>query len=130
MHIGHGSPFAIHGGGIGVLTVAYRLGGLEFQRRVIGKDKARQHVDPAEMNKLRQAHVALQGDLNALLPALQQPLDINEWRQHAADMRAEHAWRYDHPGEAIYAPLLLKQLSDRKPADSDQLYAFGGDFDH
>ncbi len=26
--------------------------------------------------------------------------------------------RYDHPGEAIYAPLLLKQLSDRKPADS------------
>jgi hypothetical protein len=40
MHIGLGSPFAIHGGGIGVLTVAYRLGGLEFQRRVIGKDKA------------------------------------------------------------------------------------------
>ena len=75
-------------------------------------------IDPAEMNKLRQAHVALQGDLNALLPALQQPLDINAWRQHTADMRAEHAWRYDHPGEAIYAPLLLKQLSDRKPADS------------
>ncbi len=25
--------------------------------------------------------------------------------------------RYDHPGDAIYAPLLLKQLSDRKPAD-------------
>ncbi|EMG9223080.1 acetolactate synthase 2 catalytic subunit [Enterobacter hormaechei] len=75
-------------------------------------------IDPAEMNKLRQAHVALQGDLNALLPALEQPLDINPWRQHTADMRAEHAWRYDHPGEAIYAPLLLKQLSDRKPADS------------
>ncbi len=29
----------------------------------------------------------------------------------------EHTWRYDHPGDAIYAPLLLKQLSDRKPAD-------------
>lgn len=25
--------------------------------------------------------------------------------------------RYDHHGDAIYAPLLLKQLSDRKPAD-------------
>ncbi len=74
--------------------------------------------DPAEMNKLRQAHVALQGDLNTLLPALAQPLDISAWRQHAAEMRAEHAWRYDHPGDAIYAPLLLKQLSDRKPADS------------
>ncbi|MBO2888636.1 acetolactate synthase large subunit, partial [Providencia rettgeri] len=36
----------------------------------------------------------------------------------SAALRAEHAWRYDHPGEAIYAPLLLKQLSDRKPADS------------
>ena len=74
-------------------------------------------IDPAEMNKLRQAHAALQGDLNALLPALQQPLNIDDWQQHCAQLRDEHAWRYDHPGDAIYAPLLLKQLSDRKPAD-------------
>ncbi|MFX2579543.1 MULTISPECIES: acetolactate synthase 2 catalytic subunit [Enterobacter] len=100
--------------------------GARFDDRVTGKLNTfapnakviHMDIDPAEMNKLRQAHVALQGDLNALLPALQQPLDINAWRQHTADMRAEHAWRYDHPGEAIYAPLLLKQLSDRKPANS------------
>ena len=100
--------------------------GARFDDRVTGKLNTfapnakviHMDIDPAEMNKLRQAHVALQGDLNALLPALQQPLDINAWRQHTADMRAEHARRYDHPGEAIYAPLLLKQLSDRKPADS------------
>jgi len=100
--------------------------GARFDDRVTGKLNTfapnakviHMDIDSAEMNKLRQAHVALQGDLNALLPALQQPLDINAWRQHTADMRAEHAWRYDHPGEAIYAPLLLKQLSDRKPADS------------
>ncbi|WP_010436666.1 acetolactate synthase 2 catalytic subunit [Enterobacter mori] len=100
--------------------------GARFDDRVTGKLNTfapnakviHMDIDPAEMNKLRQAHVALQGDLNALLPALQQPLDIAAWRQHTADMRAEHAWRYDHPGEAIYAPLLLKQLSDRKPADS------------
>ncbi|MHA1020087.1 acetolactate synthase 2 catalytic subunit [Enterobacter mori] len=100
--------------------------GARFDDRVTGKLNTfapnakviHMDIDPAEMNKLRQAHVALQGDLNALLPALQQPLDINAWRQHTADMRAEHAWRYDHPGEAIYAPLLLKQLSDLKPADS------------
>jgi len=100
--------------------------GARFDDRVTGKlntfapnaNVIHMDIDPAEMNKLRQAHVALQGDLNALLPALQQPLDINAWRQHAADMRTEHAWRYDHPGDAIYAPLLLKQLSDRKPADS------------
>ncbi|MCK7167294.1 acetolactate synthase 2 catalytic subunit [Enterobacter cloacae] len=100
--------------------------GARFDDRVTGKLNTfapnakviHMDIDPAEMNKLRQAHVALQGDLNALLPALQQPLNIGEWRQHTAEMRAEHAWRYDHPGEAIYAPLLLKQLSDRKPADS------------
>ncbi|MDY0420540.1 acetolactate synthase 2 catalytic subunit [Enterobacter sp. 170198] len=100
--------------------------GARFDDRVTGKLNTfapnakviHMDIDPAEMSKLRQAHVALQGDLNALLPALQQPLDINAWHQHTAEMRAEHAWRYDHPGEAIYAPLLLKQLSERKPADS------------
>ena len=75
-------------------------------------------IDPAELNKLRQALIGLTGDLNCLLPALQQPLAIDGWRERSAALRAEHAWRYDHPGEAIYAPLLLKQLSDRKPADS------------
>jgi thiamine pyrophosphate-dependent acetolactate synthase large subunit-like protein len=37
-------------------------------------------IDPAELNKLRQAHIGLTGDLNALLPALQQPLSIDAWR--------------------------------------------------
>ncbi|MDK9605636.1 acetolactate synthase 2 catalytic subunit [Lelliottia wanjuensis] len=100
--------------------------GARFDDRVTGKLNTfaphakviHMDIDPAEMNKLRQAHVALQGDLNALLPALQQPLSIDSWRQHTAQMRVENAWRYDHPGEAIYAPLLLKQLSDRKPVDS------------
>ncbi|WP_313574878.1 acetolactate synthase 2 catalytic subunit [Pseudescherichia sp.] len=100
--------------------------GARFDDRVTGKlntfaphaSVIHMDIDPAEMNKLRQAHVALQGDLNALLPALQQPLAVDAWRQHAAEMRHEYAWRYDHPGDAIYAPLLLKQLSDRKPQDS------------
>ncbi|MGU3525691.1 acetolactate synthase 2 catalytic subunit [Enterobacteriaceae bacterium C23F] len=100
--------------------------GARFDDRVTGKLNTfapsakviHMDIDPAELNKLRQAHVGLQGDLNALLPALQQPLNIDAWRKHTAELRAEHAWRYDHPGEAIYAPLLLKQLSDRKPADS------------
>lgn len=100
--------------------------GARFDDRVTGKlntfapnaSLIHMDIDPAEMNKLRQAHVALQGDLNSLLPALQQPLKIDAWRQSCAELRAEHAWRYDHPGETIYAPLLLKQLSERKPADS------------
>ncbi|EBZ8403090.1 acetolactate synthase 2 catalytic subunit [Salmonella enterica subsp. enterica serovar Muenchen] len=100
--------------------------GARFDDRVTGKlntfapnaSVIHMDIDPAEMNKLRQAHVALQGDLNSLLSALQQPLKIDAWRQSCVELRAEHAWRYDHPGETIYAPLLLKQLSERKPADS------------
>lgn len=100
--------------------------GARFDDRVTGKlntfapnaSVIHMDIDPAEMNKLRQAHVALQGDLNSLLPALQQSLKIDAWRQNCAELRTEHTWRYDHPGEAIYAPLLLKQLSDRKPTDS------------
>lgn len=97
--------------------------GARFDDRVTGKlntfaPHARvihMDIDPAEMNKLRQAHVALPGDLNVMLAALQQPLSIDAWRNETAALRAGHGWRYDHPGEAIYAPLLLKQLSDRKP---------------
>jgi acetolactate synthase-1/2/3 large subunit len=74
-------------------------------------------IDPAELSKLRQAHVALQGDMNQLLPALQRPLEIADWQNEVAALIAENAWRYDHPGEAIYAPLLLKQISDRKPQE-------------
>ncbi|EQB3906742.1 acetolactate synthase 2 catalytic subunit [Klebsiella pneumoniae] len=100
--------------------------GARFDDRVTGKLNTfaphakviHMDIDPAELNKLRQAHIGLTGDLNCLLPALQQPLAIDGWRERSAALRAEHAWRYDHPGEAIYAPLLLKQLSDRKPADS------------
>ncbi|NUA44045.1 Acetolactate synthase isozyme 2 large subunit [Dickeya solani] len=100
--------------------------GARFDDRVTGKLSAfaphasviHMDIDPAELNKLRQAHVALCGDLNQLLPALQQPLDIADWRQQAAMMKAEYEWRYDHPGEAIYAPALLRTLADRMPAET------------
>lgn len=100
--------------------------GARFDDRVTGKldtfaplaSVIHLDVDPAELNKLRRAHVSLQGDLNHVLPALSQPLQIQTWRDDVAALKAQHAWRYDHPGEAIYAPLLLKQLSDRKPANT------------
>lgn len=100
--------------------------GARFDDRVTGKLNTfaphakviHMDIDPAELNKLRQAHVGLPGGLNALLPALQRPMAINAWRERVAALRSEHDWRYDHPGEGIFAPLLLKQLSDRKPANS------------
>ncbi|WPU22946.1 acetolactate synthase 2 catalytic subunit [Cedecea neteri] len=100
--------------------------GARFDDRVTGKLNTfaphakviHMDIDPAELSKLRQAHVALQGPLNQLLPALQQPLHIASWQQHIAAMNEAHQWRYDHPGQAIYAPLLLKQLSERKSAEA------------
>lgn len=100
--------------------------GARFDDRVTGKLNAfaphakviHMDIDPAEMSKLRQVHVALQGDLKALLPALQQPLNIAAWQQRVVELKETHTCRYDHPGQPIYAPLLLKQLSERKPANS------------
>lgn len=100
--------------------------GARFDDRVTGKLNAfatqakviHMDIDPAEMSKLRQAHVALQGDLRTLLPALQQPMQIAPWLQRVAELKETHPWRYDHPGQPIYAPLLLKQLSERKPANT------------
>lgn len=91
--------------------VTGRLNAFAPQARVIHLD-----IDPAELNKLRQAHVTLCGELTPLLSALTMPLSIAPWLQHVAQLKAQHVWRYDHPGEAIYAPLFLRQLSERKPA--------------
>ncbi len=100
--------------------------GARFDDRVTGKlDTFAPHasvihldIDPAELNKLRRVHVALQGDANRLLPEMYQPVEITAWREHVIALKEQHGWRYDHPGEAIYAPLFLKQLSDRKADNS------------
>lgn len=97
--------------------------GVRFDDRVTGKLDAfapnakviHMDIDPAELGKIRTPHVALQGNLNVILPELQQRLDISEWRKKIMSMKTELAVRYDHPGPPIFAPLLLKQLSDRKP---------------
>lgn len=75
-------------------------------------------VDVAELHKLRRANVALQGDLNALLGELQQPLDIAEWRKQLAVLKAEHGECNEHPGDEIFAPHFLRQLSACKPENA------------
>jgi len=75
-------------------------------------------IDPAEINKLRFAEVAMLGDLKALLPAMTAAGDYRAWQAHCAALKQQYGWRYDHPGERIYAPLLLKQLSERMPDNS------------
>lgn len=70
-------------------------------------------IDHVELDKLRQTHVALHGDAKVLLPELMLKKSIMPWQQEVQQLKREFGWRYDHPGEPIYAPLLLKQLSDK-----------------
>lgn len=75
-------------------------------------------VDAAEFGKRRAAEVGITTDLKQVLPCLAMTLDIAPWREHCAAMAREYAFRYDHPGQAIYAPALLKQLSAKLPESS------------
>lgn len=75
-------------------------------------------IDPAEFNKLRPAHVALSGNLNHLLSALTQPLSIHSWRQTIKSLKSKYSWSYQEPDDAIYAPTLLRKISDNTPQDT------------
>ncbi len=75
-------------------------------------------VDAAEFGKRRAAEVGITQDLKQVLPRLAMSLSIDPWCEHCANMAREYAFRYDHPGQPIYAPALLKQLSARLPESS------------
>lgn len=90
--------------------VTGRLDSFAPDARVIHID-----IDAAEFNKLRHSNASLRGDINAILPQLSLNQDISPWLKQTTQLRKEFKWRYDHPGELIYAPLLLKQLSDIMP---------------
>ncbi|MGB5444576.1 MAG: acetolactate synthase 2 catalytic subunit [Psychromonas sp.] len=75
-------------------------------------------VDAAEVDKLRVVELAINDDLKLVLPAMKTKTQILNWQTHVAKMKMDFANRYDHPGTAIYAPALLKQLAEMKPADS------------
>ncbi|WP_428771913.1 acetolactate synthase 2 catalytic subunit [Vibrio sp.] len=97
--------------------------GARFDDRVTGKlETFAPHakvihidIDAAEIHKLRHANAPLRGDINAVLPRLELTQDISPWVHHSESLRSGFKWRYDHPGEPIFAPLLLKQLSDTMP---------------
>ncbi|MFM2485456.1 acetolactate synthase 2 catalytic subunit [Celerinatantimonas yamalensis] len=99
------------------------VAGARFDDRVTGKlDTFAPHakvihidIDAAEIGKLRQADVAISDDMGKVLDALQQPLNIAPWLDETATLAIQHTWNYQHPGEPIYAPALLKQLSEALP---------------
>jgi len=70
--------------------------------------------DPAEIGKLRDADVGIAGDISAILDALAARAEnAFEWAKKCAAQKQAWAPRYDAPGNGIYAPALLKQLSEQ-----------------
>ena len=73
-------------------------------------------IDPAEISKLRKADVAVVGELVPALEGIQPQQKAKAgWRSQCENWRREFAWRYDAPGDGIYAPKLLRDLSDARP---------------
>ena len=100
--------------------------GARFDDRVTGKldqfapDANVIHfdIDTAEINKRRKADAPILGDLKENLPMLTMPLEIADWQAKVQQMKSECAWQYDHPGETIYAPAVLKEISDLMPKNT------------
>jgi acetolactate synthase-1/2/3 large subunit len=74
--------------------------------------------DPAEIGKLRRAEIGIAGDIEAILDALNAVPDAAAWR--ALCLRRKRLWAtcYGAPGNGVYAPALLKLLSEAAPANT------------
>ena len=72
-------------------------------------------IDPSEINKRRIADITLRQPLRWVLEQLAIPLTVHEWSDHCDQLNQQYGWQYHKPGNDIYAPWLLKQLSQQLP---------------
>jgi acetolactate synthase-1/2/3 large subunit len=73
-------------------------------------------ADAYEISKLRAADIRLPGDLASGLRALSAARsNAATWVSRCTGLRERHGARYDAPGQDIYAPALLKRLSELSP---------------
>ncbi len=100
--------------------------GARFDDRATGKlDEFAPHArvihmdgDLAEISKLRKADIALPGDLGANLGGLAEHYSetgthsIRPWLERCRNLCRKNAWDYNAPGDKIYAPAMLKQMSE------------------
>jgi acetolactate synthase-1/2/3 large subunit len=69
-------------------------------------------VDPAEIGKLRSVDMALTGDISVVLDRLTARPNVDQWASQCEAQKRLWAPRYDAPGSGIYAPAMLKELSE------------------
>ena len=82
-------------------------------------------VDAAEIGKLRHADAGVRGDIDTTLTKLTLPCAAHlhgrhgvarkAWRAQCQQRARQWAARYDAPGDGVYAPALLKRLSELAP---------------
>ncbi len=73
-------------------------------------------IDPAEISKLRKADVAIVSELAPALKGIRPQRKVSaSWRGQCESWKKEFAWRYDAPGDGIYAPKLLRDLCRARP---------------
>ncbi|TWU35132.1 biosynthetic-type acetolactate synthase large subunit [Novipirellula artificiosorum] len=97
--------------------------GVRFDDRVTGKVEAfakdakiiHVDIDASELNKNKQAHIAVRGDVKQVLTELNkvvQKPEISEWQAHCDKIKAEHPFRYDENFDGILQQHAIKTLSD------------------
>ncbi|MBS0217691.1 MAG: acetolactate synthase 2 catalytic subunit [Proteobacteria bacterium] len=82
-------------------------------------------IDACELGKLRHADAAVRGDIITTLTKLTLPCAAQlhgrhgtarrSWRAHCQERARTHAARYDAPGDGVFAPAMLKRLSEIAP---------------
>lgn len=94
--------------------------GARFDDRVTGKVDTfapgariiHMDADAAEISKICTADLGLSGSIPANLAAINPgPLDIEPWIWRVDSLKEKHHRSYDAPGEGVYAPKLLRDLS-------------------
>jgi acetolactate synthase-1/2/3 large subunit len=84
-----------------------KLDGFAPSAKVIHLDR-----DASEVGKLRSA-LGLIGEMGATLKHLcGRRLKIDPWRRQIAELKAEAAFDYDAPGDGVFAPRLLRRLTE------------------
>jgi acetolactate synthase-1/2/3 large subunit len=68
--------------------------------------------DPAEIGKLRVPEVGIAGNITQILDRLTAVPQAAGWATQCRAQKKMWAPRYDAPGQGIYAPALLKELSE------------------
>ncbi|TWU17567.1 Acetolactate synthase isozyme 2 large subunit [Novipirellula galeiformis] len=97
--------------------------GVRFDDRVTGKVEAfakdakiiHVDIDGSELNKNKQAHIPVRGDVKQVLTELNkvvQKPEIAEWQQHCDDLKAKYPFKYDENFDGILQQHAIKTLSD------------------